>query len=196
MSNLMHTAALCFLVGAFLAAPQASALTPQEIALAQKVISEASKLAQKNQSVDLVAPQPLPDNSGKYLSPYTADGEVTDWAKKSLQAEAGAQAGDAAGNAAANAVARKVPFGGLLKSKTKATASAAGAATAMGGWDFIRDSSDISFNEMQKFSVYLQVTHGDDPAYDESLAATMKLYPELKTGYRKALRQAYKQARK
>ena len=61
---------------------------------------------------------------------YTGDGEVTAWAEKALQAEAGAQAGDMAGNAAADAVAKKIPFGGLLKGKTKDVASSAGAATS------------------------------------------------------------------
>ena len=45
-------------------------------------------------------------------------------------------------------------------------------------------------------AVYLHVTHRDDPGFDESLAATMNLYPDLKKGYKKSLNKAYKDAKK
>ncbi len=179
-----------------LLATNSFAVSPSDIVLAQKLIHQAAKLAEKYRQYDLVAPTPLPDSSGKYVSPYLADGEVTAWAEKALAAEAGAQAGDMAGDAAANTIAKKIPFGGLLRGKTKEKASAAGAATAIGGWDFIRESSDLSFAEMDEVAVYLHVTHGEDPGYDETLAAAMNIYPELKKGYGKALKKAYKLAKK
>lgn len=191
-----RTVMVCLVMGSFLVAPAGVAVSPQDIALAQKVMREAAKIADKYREYDLEAPEPLPDSSGKYVSPYTADGEVTAWAEKSLEAEAGAQAGDMAGNAAGNAVAKKVPFGSLFKGKTKDVASSAGAATAIGGWEFIRETSDVSFGKMQDIAVYLHVTHRDDPGFDESLAATMNLYPDLKKGYKKSLNKAYKDAKK
>lgn len=196
MTELRMALAALAVAGLTFALPPAHAVSPKDIAVAQKLVREAAKLAEKYREYDLVAPEPLPDNSGKYLSPYHADGTMTEWAEKSLHAEAGAQAGEAAGGAAADAVAKKIPFGGLLKNKAKDSAGAAGAAAAVGGWDYIRDSSDVSFDDMQNFSVYLQVTHGDAPGYDQALAATMNLYPELKKGYRKSLNNAYKAAKK
>ena len=179
-----------------LATIQTNALSPQDIALAQKVIAQAVKMSQKYDDVELIAPTPLPDASGKYISPYLRDGEVTAWATKSVSAEAGAMAGEMAGEKAADKLASKIPFGGLLRNKTKSVASSAGAAAALGGWDSIREASDVSFADMSEMTVYLHVSHGDEPGYDENLAAAMSLYPELKKGYRKALNKAYKDARK
>ena len=192
----IRTLTVAALLGTFAITSTTFAISPKDIALAQKIMRQAAKLAEKYREYDLEAPEPRADAEGKYVSPYTGDGEVTEWAEKSLEAEAGAQAGDMAGNAAADTVAKKIPFGSLLKGKTKDVASSAGAAAAIGGWDFIRETSDISFDDMRDISVYLHVTHGDEPGYDEALAAAMNLYPELKKGYSKALKSAYKDAKK
>lgn len=192
----LRTFAVAALFGVIAVTPASLALTPSDIALAQKVMRQAAKLAEKYKTYDLEAPEPRADADGKYVSPYLAEGEVTEWAEKSVHAEAGAQAGDMAGDVAADTMAKKIPFGGLLKGKTKDAASSAGAAAAIGGWDFIRGSSNISFDEMRDMSVYLHVTHGDEPGYDEALAAAMNLYPELKKGYSKSLKSAYKDAKK
>ncbi len=175
---------------------QASAISPQEIALAQKLIAQAVKMSQKYDEVELVAPEPLADASGKYVSPYNINGEPAEWSTKSISAEAGAMAGEMAGEKAADKLASKVPFGGLLRGKAKSTASSAGAAAALGGWDSIRATSDVSFDSMSDMAVYLHVKHGDEPGYDENLAAAMSLYPEMKKGYNKALKKAYKDAKR
>ena len=190
----LFTYAIVIAIG--LAGPSAAALSAKDIALAQKVIAQVAKLGDRYPDIELDAPEPLPDASGKFVSPYLADGEVTPWAEKSINAEAGALAGEVAGDKAADTIAKKIPFGGLMRNKTKDIATSAGAATALGGWDEIRAGSDQSFEKMKDLSVFLHVTHGDEPGYDETLAAAMYLYPELKKGYKKSLTSAYKDARK
>ncbi len=65
------------LLGTFAFTSTTFALSPKDIALAQKVMREAAKLAEKYQKYDLEAPEPRADSEGKYVSPYTGDGEVT-----------------------------------------------------------------------------------------------------------------------
>ena len=193
ISNVLRFATVTLMAAACL---HVGALSAKDIALAQKVIAQAIKMSEKYDDVDLVAPEPLADANGKYVSPYTRDGEVTEWAEKSVTAEAGSMAGEMAGEKAADSLAKKIPFGGLMRGKAKDTASAAGAATALGGWDSIREASDMSFDDMSDMAVYLHVSHGDEPGYDQNLAAAMSLYPELKKGYNKAIKKAYKDAKR
>lgn len=159
-----------------------------------KVLAVVSKF--QTQSVTLTAPDPIPANSGRYLLPYKANGEPTEWAAKAISAQVGKLVGEQAGEAATRAVASKVPFGGLasglIKKKTKEVA----AVTALGGGEFLKKTSDQSFNDLNAYAVYLHVKHSADANYQQILATAIAVYPDLEKGFDTAIQQAYAAATK
>ena len=155
---------------------------------------------------ELVLPQPIEDASGKYPFAFRQDGTVAGWARQSALAKVGAGVGkggaEMAGNVATNlgiAAAGRLPgIGGLLGSATAETvgkqakrkAQHAIDVAAMGGWDNIRATSDLSFNSLGDYAVYLYAKHSSHPKYAEALAASKKLYPDLEDSYENLLRSA------
>ena len=116
----------------------------------------------------------MQDASGKFLLPFNHDGEATAWASKALNAKAGAEIGANAGDKGA----------GML------------AVMAIGGWDFIRESSTQSFNSLYDYSVYLHSEFNGMPGYEEALASAMAIYPDLENSHLKSVDRAYAEAKK
>jgi len=185
-------------------APLAASLDPKDIVEASRLIEKIAKLSAEIKAVTptaaLVAPEPRRDNAGRYLSPYKADGTLTAWAQKAIQTAAGSAVGravgDKVGDKAAGALASKVPggalVGGLLKKKVKDKAGEVGAKAAVGGADFMRSTSDISFDSADALAVYLQAKHASiDANFAQALAATFGLYPDLRENYEPAVKAAY-----
>jgi hypothetical protein len=148
------------------------------------------------QVIELEVPEPIDDNSGKFLFPYTFDGELTAWGDKALTAQVGAEAGAMAADKGINALAAKVPFGGLLGGAMKSKAKETGAIMAIGGWDFIRENSELSFNKLSELSVYMHSEFYGDPDYETALAAATAIYPKLESGHKRAVDRAYKNAKR
>ncbi len=169
-----------------------------DIVRAQMVISKVLAVVSKfqTQSVVLTAPDPIHANTGRYLLPYKENGEPTEWAVKMVSAQVGKLVGEKAGDAATRAVASKVPFGGLasglIKKKTKEVA----AVTALGGPEFLKKTSDLSFNDLNAYAVYLHVKHSADSNYQQVLATAIAVYPDLEKGFDAAIQQAYSAAAK
>lgn len=189
----------CLLAAALLLAPSlAFALDAGDIARAQKILTLVSKLTLKYQakSINVPAPTPLTDKSGKYFVPYNAKGEPTEWAVKAFNAQAGAAIGAKAGEKAAGALASKVPLGGLVSGAAKNKGKSIGAFAAVGGAEFVKSTSDYSFKTLDDYIVYLHVTHSNSPGYTQSLATVMSIYPEVEKNYSAALDRAYKAAEK
>lgn len=193
---------LALLCSAFI--PQASALNPGEVAEAARILDKVTKIANETQiltpGAEIVAPTPRDDTQGMFLSPYRSDGALADWAKKAISATAGAAvagaAADKATDSAVNQLAAKVPggaiVGGLFKKKAKDKAKEMGAVTAVGGWDYIRKTSDISFDSADDLAVYMHATHsGADAEFAKALGAAFSVYPTLKDAYEPAVRNAY-----
>ncbi len=162
----------------------------EDLAEAMKVLDEVNKITatMATMNVTLAAPTPLADNSGAFLSPYRCDGTPTEWSNKAMTAGAGA----AAGGMVAGQAAAKVPFvGGFFKKKAQAIGAQTGAVTAAGGMEFIKTSSDMSFNSADELAVYLQAKHAAiDPDFAKRVSAAMAIYPDLKTNYTKAVQVA------
>jgi hypothetical protein len=164
------------------------------IVKAQIIIGKVMQVvdAYREFTVELEAPEPIAGNQGKLLLPYRADGEITAWAEKALNAQAGKLAGEQAGNVASKAIASKIPFGGLAAGALKKKSKEVGAVTALGGMKFIKANSDISFNNLDDYCVYLHVRHAGDPNYKEALSAAMAVYPDLETHFDVAIKNAYR----
>jgi len=143
----------------------------------------------------LVAPIPIAGNNGKYMSPYTVDGVLADWVDKAVNAKMGSAIGGAVGAQLGQKALENVPFiGGFLGEKVGNAAGQAIAIEASGGAEFIRGSSDLSFNQLDQLALFLYVKYSTNKHYKGALDATMAIYPELKTVYPQALLMASKGA--
>jgi hypothetical protein len=140
---------------------------------------------------EMTAPKPMPNNSGEYMCPYTSDGVMAEWTDQAVNAAMGATIGKTAGAYAGQKALEQIPIvGGFIGSKVGECAGRAIAIKSCGGWEQIKKTSDLSFNDLDKMSVYLYVEHSDHEHYDEALKATYEIYPDLKDRYWAALKEA------
>lgn len=127
------------------------------------------------------------NNSGQYMSPYTSDGVTAEWVNQAINANIGATAGSAAGAAAgayaANKALESVPFGSLLGGMVgSAVGESVGRETAIeasGGWDHIRNTSDMSFRSLSDMARYLKTIYGNEADFPDVMSAASQVYPEL-----------------
>ncbi len=138
-----------------------------------------------------VAPTPLTDKSGKFCCPYDGEGHLVGWANKAIGAQVGAAVGSKVGEKAGGVVLSKVPFGGLLSGAAKKKGKELGALAAVGGSDFVKSSSTISFNSLEELSLYLHLNFSANPEYVKGLAAALAIYPDLEKTYTESLKKAY-----
>jgi hypothetical protein len=57
----------------------------------------------------------------------------------------------------------------------------------VGGEEFIRANSDMSFNSVDDLALYMYVKNSSHKDYAEALKLTQEIYPELKTRYGQAI---------
>lgn len=132
----------------------------------------------------ILAPTPILGNSGKYMSPFTEDGTVTAWVEKGKSASAGSAIGGFLGAQAGQKLAENIPFiGGFLGQQVGETAGRAVALQMVGGEEFIRNNSDLSFNSVQDLAVHMYAKNSTHKDFGEVLKLTQDIYPELKTAY-------------
>lgn len=146
------------------------------------------QMAQPNQ---LIAPTPIKGNTGLYLCPYTQDGVLAEWTDKAMNVGASASIGSAVGAYAGQKALSFIPFvGGYLGEAAGNSAGRAIALSAIGGEEFIKKSSDLSFNNLDDLSVFMYVNYSTNEHYTGALKATMEIYPDLKKSYHAALQKA------
>jgi hypothetical protein len=169
-----------------------------DVIKAQVILGKVLEFTSKYQTytANVVAPTPLANNSGKYFVPYNAERQITEWATKTLNTQIGAAIGAKAGEEAGKHLAAKVPFGGLASGLVKKKGKEMGALAAIGGAEFVKKSSSLSFNNLDDYAVYLHVTHGGSGDFSQALAAAMAIYPELEGRYDSSIRNAYQRAQK
>lgn len=179
-------------------------ISPQDWAKAAKIVRDIQELSTNIQLVSPDAkpkvPKPRKDTKGKYISPYRADGTLAPWAEKAIASGASAALGNAAGDElgkmATKELADKVPggavLGGLFGRKAKKTLAETAAVKSVGGWDYIKETSDQSFNSTMDLAVYLHVNYaGADPDFAKAVGAAMAIYPRLVGAYEPAIKRAY-----
>lgn len=136
----------------------------------------------------LRAPAPIMGTTGKFMSPYTEDGTVAAWVEKGRSASAGAGIGGFVGAQAGQKLASNIPFvGGMLGQAVGESAGRAVALKMVGGEEFIRANSDMSFNNIDDLAVYMYVKNSSHKDFAEALKLTQDIYPELKTRYYQAI---------
>lgn len=149
-----------------------------------------------NGQAQLEVADPREDTEGKFIFPYMNSGLIADWADKAINAQVGAQVGAMAGDKATGALASKVPFGGLAGGLLKGKGKELAAVTAIGGWEFIKETSDLSFDTLDDYSLYMHTEFEGGADYEKALAAAMAIYPDLEKTHKRSIDNAYKKARK
>ena len=151
-------------------------------------ITGCMPMKQPLQPDQIIAPTPRLDNKGAYMCPYTQDGVVAEWVDKAINAKMGATIGKHAGAYIGQKALENIPFvGGLLGSTAGEAAGRAIAIKASGGWDYIKSTSDSSFDNVNDLAVYIYATYSTNEHFQDVLQATMEIYPKLKKGYYNAL---------
>lgn len=194
----MNTSArlIALIVALSVPALNVAAADMADVVKAQVILGKVLEFTAKNQtfSGSIVAPTPAAGTKGKYFLPYMAEGQLTEWATKTFSTQVGAALGAKAGEEAGKHLASKVPFGGLASGLMKKKGKEMGAVAAIGGAEFIKKTSTVSFNSLDDLAVYMHVKHGGSGDYAQALAAAMAIYPSLETGYDAAIRSAYQRA--
>ncbi len=141
----------------------------------------------------LVAPTPAADMTGQFVSPFKRDGSITEWAEKSWSEEVSKNiAGNVAESAGANLGAKLGgSWGSLLGGAASKVAARKGThqafLSALGGEDYIRKTSDLSFNSLDALSQYMFIENSSHKQYKEALNSVMYVYPELEEAYEDAI---------
>lgn len=196
MNSLRPLRLLAGLALASASASYAPAGTAEDVARAAAIVERLVELNQKfaAYAVELPAPTPAKGVSGKYLLPIDENGALTEWAQKALQAQVGNVAGEQAGAAAGKGLASAVPGGGLATGFLKKKGKEAGALAALGGPEFVKKTSSISFNDVQAYAVYLHAKAGKNADYSQAVQAAIALYPDLEKSYSASVGAAYEAA--
>lgn len=191
----------CSLV--FALSPLAQAASVADLARAQLLFAKVMNYTQKYKqaagavaaanapAVEVKAPTPCTDRTGKFCVPYDENGQLTPWANKAIGAQIGAAIGAKAGEKVGSMALSHVPFGGMFAGAAKKKGKELGALIAVGGADFVKQTSPYSFNDLNEYAVYLHLTYSGDPDYVKALGAALAIYPDLEKTYETALQRAY-----
>lgn len=136
----------------------------------------------------LTAPTPIQDNSGEYLCSITKDKTLAEWSDKMANVGLGASIGKTIGTIAGQQALKQIPFvGGFIGDWAGNAIGKKIAIESVGGMEFIKSKSDLSFASAEDLSLYLYVEYFNGAHYAEAVKAAMELYPELKKSYVKTL---------
>lgn len=145
----------------------------------------------------LTPPTPIDGNAGKYMSPYTKDDVVAPWVDKARNAAIGAAVGGYIGREAGVRALGMVPIvGGWLGDKAGNAAGRQIAIKLAGGWDYIRNTSDLSFEKFDDLAVYMYAKYSKSEHYREVFNAVKDIYPEFQNKYEPAVKKAGKASAK
>ena len=142
-------------------------------------------------------PPSISGNTGKYMCPWTSDDVVAPWVEKGRLASAAAGIGSALGKEAGMRALEAVPFvGSWLGGKAGRAIGRKIAVQMAGGWDYIRETSDVSFDSFDDMSVYIYVKYSKTEHYRDVLKVARGIYPEFDDRYPRAVNKAINKARK
>lgn len=119
--------------------------------------------------------RPRPDNAGQYLFPLKSDGSLAEWVTRSGSSTKNLSLGGSLGRAAARAAGHSGDVAGLVGIAGEAVGKAI-AIESIGGWDFIRHSSNQSFDTLKDMARYLHYRYAKDPRYGQMISAASVIY--------------------
>ena len=142
---------------------------------------------------EVAAAAPRTDNAGKYVSPFSKYGTVAEWVSRVKQAQVFGDVAAPVGQHAGAALLDQIPLFGSLAGQSVGRAIAKDAVlNAAGGWDFIRESSDLSLDRPGDLCAFLYAKHSDHPDYAVARNAAFELYPEVEAAYDSSIRAAHR----
>lgn len=157
-----------------------------------QLLAEETQIAMPNQ---LVAPKPLLDGSGLFFCPYTEDAVITEWIDKGIELDIGSELGGIIGAELANQALSEIPVvGSYVGKKVGEHVGSRIALSAIGGEEYIRSTSDQSFQTAEELAVYMYVKYSSHKDYKKVLGVTTEVYPELRNVYYSAIVQASEEA--
>jgi hypothetical protein len=172
LRHLLYLIAVFFLVGCGSTSSSSTSVRQQNVPL-------PSELSQ---------PDYREDNTGIYHSPFTSDEVVTEWVEKAIDAEIGANIGGTVGSLVGQALLGEYAFIGTSIGKDLGEEYGyEQALSAVGGMDFITETSDVSFDSLEALAIYLYRNHSSHPEFVQVVKATMVIYPGLKQVYSGAI---------
>jgi hypothetical protein len=139
---------------------------------------------------ELVAPMPREDAEGKFLSPYTSDGVVAGWVEKGISAQVGSTVGAYAGAKLGEKLAEQVPFAGMFSQQIGEAAGRQAAIQLSGGWEAMRESTDLSFDTIDDLIVYTYVNYANNEHYADVIKHVSKIYPDWNKRFSAAIARA------
>ena len=129
-------------------------------------------------------------NKGRYMSPFTSDGTLSKWVDKGLAIKAGQLTGMSLGGVAGKIVSPDSPLGPVFAASVGGAVGREIAIESFGGWDYIRTTSQMSFDYFDVMAIYLYREFHDKPNYANALKAAFLIYPRLREVYPIAVRAA------
>ena len=142
---------------------------------------------------EVKVPKPIEGNSGKIMCPYTSDGTVTPWVEKGIYAKVGAAVGKYAGRKAGEKALSFIPFiGGALAEGAGEAAGREIAIELIGGRDYMKETSDLSFNKIDDLIVYLYANYTTNEHWKKVEKLTNDIYPQLRKRWTIAIKKARK----
>ena len=127
---------------------------------------------------------PVPELPVTYYSPYLSSGALTEWAAAAVERGIGSQLYPNVMEFPDNRVLDDgVREWKVNKARKSERIVAERSANLCGGWDFISKTSDKEFNTVDALAADLFARNVDDVRYAQALAATMMIYPELRSKY-------------
>ncbi|WP_395652289.1 hypothetical protein [Brevundimonas sp.] len=139
----------------------------------------------------MISPTPIEGTSGLYMSPFTSDGVTAGWITESMKVSVSGQAGAFIGQQAGQQLMSNIPlFGGMLGEAAGKQMGRQIALRAIGGEEFLKSSSDLSFNSLNDMAVFMYANYSTHPEYDKIVQATYAIYPDLQPVYLSAIQRA------
>ncbi len=130
-----------------------------------------------------VAPKPIEGNGGRFMSPFTSDGVTAEWVTKSMKVQSSGQIGQAAGQIAGDQLLSRIPFAGMFAGEATKSLARSAALKSIGGEEFLKSSSDLSFDDLSAMAAYMYAYHSAHIEYGRIIGATSAIYPDFKQVY-------------
>lgn len=132
---------------------------------------------------DITPPQPIAGNTGQYMCPYTSDGHATVWLQTALD-HAPERRKTGRGSIP------KVELPSQSQVQAREAASQKDAAARAGGFDAIRQGSELSFSSADDLCLYLYAKYSRRAGYGEIFDYMGALYPDMRQRCRDAIHTA------
>jgi hypothetical protein len=138
---------------------------------------------------ELQLPVAMQGSAAPFLYPCTSSCELTAWAKKANRmAEFGPMIGQKGGELIGQTLSDEhIPFAESMGQRLGQKLGRKLLLTALGGLKKVKESSEISFNQLEDLAIYLYVSCFGSESYRQALHAVNLLYPDFEPLYQQAI---------